>query len=141
MKHIPRKLMILLALAAIGLAQPVSALTAADALKQLEQSAKQTEPNFKGVSAQRGERLFKTTHGAEWSCASCHSDNPAAPGKHAKTGKVIAPLAPAANAERFTRPDKVEKWFRRNCNDVLNRACTASEQGDVLAYLMTIKNY
>lgn len=140
MKHIPRKLMILLALAAIGLAQPVSALTAADALKQLEQSAKQTDPTFKGASAQRGERLFKTTHGAEWSCASCHSENPAAPGKHAKTGKVIAPLAPAANAERFTRPDKVEKWFRRNCNDVLNRACTASEQGDVLAYLMTIKN-
>jgi len=34
----------------------------------------------------------------------------------------------------------VEKWFRRNCNDVLNRACTASEQGDVLAYLMTVKN-
>ncbi len=140
MKHLSHKLIILLALAATGLAQPVFALTAADTLKQLEQSAKQTDPNFKGVSAQRGERLFKATHGAEWSCASCHSDNPAASGKHAKTGKLIAPLAPAANAERFTRPDKVEKWFRRNCNDVLNRACTASEQGDVLAYLMTIKN-
>ena len=140
MKHIPHKLTIMLALATTGLAQPVSALTAADTLKQLEQSAKQTDPTFKGVSAQRGERLFKTTHGAEWSCASCHTANPAASGKHAKTGKVIAPLAPAANAERFTRPDKVEKWFRRNCNDVLNRACTASEQGDVLAYLMTIKN-
>ena len=140
MKHLSHKLIILLALAATGLAQPVFALTAADTLKQLEQSAKQTDPNFKGVSAQRGERLFKATHGAEWSCASCHSDNPAASGKHAKTGKRIAPLAPAANAERFTRPDKVEKWFRRNCNDVLNRACTASEQGDVLAYLMTIKN-
>lgn len=140
MKHISHKLMIMLALAATGLAQPVLALTAADTLKQLEQSAKQTDPTFKGVSAQRGERLFKTTHGAEWSCASCHTENPAASGKHAKTGKIIAPLAPAANAERFTRPDKVEKWFRRNCNDVLNRACTASEQGDVLAYLMTIKN-
>ena len=40
--------------------------------------------------------------------------------------------------ERFTRPDKVEKWFRRNCNDVLGRACTASEKGDVLAYLMSL---
>lgn len=140
MKHISHKQKIMLALALTGLVQPALALTAADTLKQLEQQAKQTDPNFKGVSAQRGERLFKTTHGAEWSCASCHSDNPAAPGKHAKTGKVIAPLAPAANAERFTRQDKVEKWFRRNCNDVLNRACTASEQGDVLAYLMTIKN-
>lgn len=140
MKHLSHKLMIMLALAALGLTQPVFALTAADTLKQLEQSAKQTDPTFKGVSAQRGERLFKTTHGAEWSCASCHTENPSASGKHAKTGKIIAPLAPAANAERFTRPDKVEKWFRRNCNDVLNRACTASEQGDVLAYLMTVKN-
>jgi len=140
MKHISQKLMIMLALATTGLAQPVFAQTAAETLTQLEHTAKQTEPSFKGVSPQRGERLFKTRHGAEWSCASCHSENPAAPGKHAKTGKVIAPLAPTANAERFTRPDKVEKWFRRNCNDVLNRACTAGEQGDVLAYLMTIKN-
>ena len=140
MKHLSHKLIILLALAATGLAQPVFALTAADTLRQLEQSAKQTDPNFKGVSVQRGERLFKATHGAEWSCASCHTENPGASGKHAKTGKLIAPLAPAANAERFKRPDKVEKWFRRNCNDVLSRACTASEQGDVLAYLMTIKN-
>lgn len=138
MKHTSHKIILALALAG-GLAQPVLAQTAAEMLAQLEQTAKQNDATFKGVSPQRGENFFKTKHGAEWSCASCHSDNPAASGKHAKTGKVIAPLAPAANAERFTRPDKVEKWFRRNCNDVLNRACTASEQGDVLAYLMTIK--
>jgi hypothetical protein len=53
-----------------------------------------------------------------------------------KTGKAIAPLAPAANAERFTDAGKAEKWFRRNCNDVLGRACTASEKADVLAYLL-----
>lgn len=139
MKHLPQKLVIMLVLAASAPAQPVFALTAADTLKQLEQTAKQSDPTFNGVSAQRGEHLFKTTHGAEWSCASCHTDNPAMSGKHAKTGKVIAPLAPAANAERFTRPDKMEKWFRRNCNDVLSRACTPGEQADVLAYLMSIK--
>lgn len=139
MKHSSHKLILAFALAG-GLAQPVLAQTAAETLAQLEQTAKQNDPSFKGASPQRGERLFKTKHGAEWSCASCHSDNPSASGKHAKTGKTIAPLAPAANAERFTRQDKVEKWFRRNCNDVLNRACSASEQGDVLAYLMTIKN-
>ena len=55
--------------------------------------------------------------------------------KYAKTGKAIAPLAPAANAERFTDAAKVEKWFRRNCNDVLGRACTPSEKADVLAYV------
>jgi len=39
MKHLSRKLMIPLALAAAALAQPVFAQTAADTLKQLEQSA------------------------------------------------------------------------------------------------------
>mgnify|MGYP000380230261 CR=1 FL=1 len=51
----------------------------------------------------------------------------------------FAPLAPAAHAERFTRADKVDKWFKRNCNDVLGRACTAQEKGDVLAYLTSLK--
>jgi hypothetical protein len=30
----------------------------------------------------------------------------------------------------------VEKWFRRNCNDVLGRTCTPSEKADVMAYLL-----
>jgi hypothetical protein len=55
------------------------------------------------------------------------------------TKKPIRPLAPAANAERFTNQDKIDKWFKRNCNDVVKRACTAQEKGDVLAYLMTVK--
>jgi hypothetical protein len=60
-------------------------------------------------------------------------------GRHAKTGKPIAPLAPAANTERFTDAAKSEKWFRRNCNDVVGRPCTTQEKGDVLAYLMSLK--
>jgi hypothetical protein len=54
------------------------------------------------------------------------------------TGKAIEPLAPAANPKRFTNPAKVEKWFRRNCNDVLDRACTTQERGDVLAWLRSL---
>jgi hypothetical protein len=54
------------------------------------------------------------------------------------TGKDIAPLAPAANPKRFTDPAKVEKWFRRNCNDVLHRACTPQEQGDIVAYVRSV---
>jgi Domain of unknown function (DUF1924) len=96
-------------------------------------------PGFQGFSATRGESFFKAKYGNEWSCASCHTENPATPGKHAKTGKVIDPLAPSANAERFTSPKKVEKWFKRNCNDVLNRVCTPQEKGDVLAYLLAVK--
>ena len=133
-----RRRMVLAIVASLA-GTPAVAGTAVGMLTGLEQAARQIEPGFKGLSAERGAQFFKSTHGAEWSCASCHTASPAAQGKHARTGKLIAPLAPAANAERFTNPDKVEKWFRRNCNDVLNRACTASEKGDVLAYLMTIK--
>jgi len=125
--------------AVLGLmAQPAFAQTPDEVLASIKKDAGGT-PGFKGFSAVRGESFFKTKQGGEWSCSSCHTENPAAPGKHAKTGKAIDPLAPSANAERFTDPAKVEKWFKRNCNDVLNRACTAQEKGDVLTYLLTIK--
>ena len=88
------------------------------------------------ASATRGETFFNARHGSEWSCASCHGSPPTGQGKHAKTGKAIAPLAPAANSERFADAAKAEKWFRRNCNDVLGRACTPSEKADVLAFLL-----
>ncbi len=96
------------------------------------------EPGFQGFSAARGENFFKVKHGGEWSCASCHTDNPAAQGKHAKTEKIIKPMAPAANPERFTDAAKVAKWFKRNCKDVLERECTAQEKGDVMTYLMGV---
>lgn len=124
---------------ALSVANVAHAETPADFLRSFEAAAKQGAAGFAGFSAQRGEAFFKSTHGREWSCASCHTQNPTATGKHAKTNKPITPLAPAANAERFARPDKVEKWFRRNCNDVLGRACTPLEKGDVLAYLMSLK--
>lgn len=116
-----------------------SAATPDSVLGSVNSEAKNADPAFKGFSAERGERFFKQTHGNELSCASCHTENPAAAGKHAKTGKAIKALAPAANAERFTDTAKVEKWFRRNCNDVLDRVCTPLEKGDVLTYLLTIK--
>jgi len=87
----------------------------------------------------RGERLFTARQGTEWSCSSCHGAPPTQPGRHAATGKTIGPLAPAFNPARFTDPARVEKWFRRNCNDVLARECTAAEKADVLSWLMTLK--
>ena len=90
------------------------------------------------ATATRGEAFFKKP-GKEWSCATCHTDNPRNVGSHKVTGKAIKPLAPSANAERFTDRAKVDKWFRRNCNDVLGRACTPAEQADVLAYLVSLK--
>lgn len=129
--------LVLMALAGLA-AQPALAETPNEILAAIQKEAFGT-PGFQGFSAERGERFFKAKHGGEWSCSSCHTDNPAAPGKHAKTGKVIEPLAPSANAERFTSPKKAEKWFKRNCNDVLDRVCTPQEKGDVLAYLLTVK--
>ena len=117
-----------------------SAATPAEIQKGFETAARASTPGFSAFSAQRGKQFFNSTHGNDWSCASCHTASPAATGKHAKTGKEIAPLAPAANPQRFTDAAKVEKWFKRNCNDVLGRACSAQEQGDVLAYLMSLAN-
>ena len=91
------------------------------------------------AQAARGQAFFTTTHGREWSCSSCHGATPTQGGKHASTGKAIGALAPAFNAERFTDPTKVEKWFRRNCNDVLARECSAGEKADVLAWLSSLK--
>lgn len=119
-------------------AQPASAETPSGILAAIQKEASATA-GFKGFSAARGEEFFKAKHGKEWSCSSCHTDNPGGMGKHANTGKDIQPLAPAANAERFTDMAKVEKWFKRNCNDVLGRACTPLEKGDVLSYLLTVK--
>ncbi len=90
-------------------------------------------------SASAGQRFFLARHGQEWSCASCHGQDPRQAGRHASTGRAIQPLAPSANPDRFTDLAKTEKWFKRNCNDVLARACTTQEKGDVLAYLLTLR--
>ncbi|OWW18241.1 DUF1924 domain-containing protein [Noviherbaspirillum denitrificans] len=87
----------------------------------------------------RGQQFFSTRHGKEWSCSSCHGATPVQSGKHASTGKPINALAPAFEPARFSDPAKVEKWFRRNCNDVVGRECTDREKADVLSWLITLK--
>ena len=123
----------LLALAGAMPAMPAMAATPAELL------AGYTAQAGKPAAPARGQQLFTTTQGREWSCASCHAAVPSQAGKHASTGKAIGALAPAFNPERFTDPAKVEKWFRRNCNDVMARECTPAEKADVLAWLMTVK--
>ncbi len=119
-------------------ALPAQAEHTQDFLNQFTAQAKAANPDFSGFSASRGEQFFKTHHAAEWSCSSCHTDNPWTSGKHVVTQKPIEPLAPSANAERFTNPAKVDKWFKRNCKDVVGRECTAEEKGDVLSYLQSL---
>lgn len=137
MRH-PILILMLLVFGAAGM-DPARAETPAQFQAGFEVEARQQDSGFKGFSAQRGETFFGATHGSEWSCASCHTRKPTDPGRHAKTGKDIAPLAPSANPQRFTSASKVEKWFRRNCNDVLGRPCSAREKGDVLAYLLSLR--
>jgi hypothetical protein len=120
---------------ALALAGSAQAAQPVELLEGYQAEARRAEAGF-GASAARGERFFNSPHGNEWSCASCHGNPPTAAGRHAKTGKSIAPLAPAANAGRFADAAKVEKWFRRNCNDVLGRACTPAEKADVIAWLL-----
>jgi Domain of unknown function (DUF1924) len=94
-----------------------------------------------GTAAQpaRGQQLFTTKHGKDWACASCHTAVPTVEGKHASTGKAIAPMAPAFQPERFTDTAKTEKWFRRNCNDVVGRECSPAEKADVMTWLLSLK--
>ena len=112
--------------------------TPADFLGQYSSAARAEQAGFT-PAVDRGKEFFEATHGGDWSCSSCHSKDPAGDGRHASTDKRIAPLAPAANAERFTSARSVEKWFRRNCRDVLDRECTAAEKADVLSYLTSIR--
>ena len=125
-------------LAALALALPLLASAANPIQDSYRAQAKQDNPAFKDFSAAAGQKLYNSK-GAELSCASCHTDSPLAAGKHAKTNKDILPLAPAANPKRFSDAAQVEKWFKRNCNDVLSRACTAQEKGDFMANVLSVK--
>ena len=109
------------------------------ALTATEQLATYAAQSGQAPQSARGQAFFTTKHGHDWACASCHTATPTGEGKHASTGKAIRAMAPAANPERFTDAAKTEKWFRRNCNDVLGRECTPAEKADVLAWLLTLK--
>jgi len=69
------------------------------------------------------------------SCATCHGVDLTEPGRHARTGKRIEPLAPSVNPERLTDPAKIEKWLRRNCRWTMDRECTAEEKADFLSFI------
>ena len=93
-------------------------------------------------SAKRGDAFFRQRFAINDkmpSCSSCHTDSPLIPGKHAVTGKDIKPLAPQAHAERLTDPAKVEKWFGRNCKEVVGRLCTPAEKADFVAFLSEVR--
>ena len=129
---------------ALGLIFSINAFAATpqELLKQYEVQAKQENAAFAGFLAERGGNFFKAerTHsdGKKVSCATCHTSDPRNQGK-TRANKVIEPMATVANPQRFTDAAKVEKWFGRNCKDVLERTCTAQEKGDYIQYLISVK--
>jgi cytochrome c peroxidase len=103
--------------------------------------AKNINPEYK-PSAEAGKAFYTrkiVVRGKEVSCSSCHTENPAAEGKHITTKKPIKPLAPSANPARFSNLDKVETNFEKHCIDVLGKDCTAAEKADYITYLLTVK--
>ena len=123
----------------LALLLAASALPAAQAATPADLAAGYAAQAGTAPAAARGQQFFTSRHGHEWSCSTCHGTPPTQAGKHASTGKAIGPLAPAFNPDRFTDAGKTEKWFRRNCNDVVGRECTPGEKADLLAWLLTLK--
>ena len=110
-------------------------------MEGLSAEAKAANPSFTGFDAKRGEALFVSKHtgkkGTEMSCTTCHSTNLKNGGQNVNTNKPITALAPSANPARLTDVAEVEKWLRRNFNDVFAREGSALEKGDVLTYIIT----
>jgi hypothetical protein len=109
-----------------------------DLLARYAAEAKAADSAFAGFSAARGEALhLKKFAGGKPdtpSCTSCHGSDPRSAGR-SPTSKAIEPVAVSTTPTRYTDAAKVEKWFRRNCNEVLGRECTPNEKGDWLSYV------
>ena len=129
-----------------GLAATTLALAAMSPAQQaihdgLVTSARGADPAFKEFSIERGRVFFAATHQggkpATPSCTTCHSADPRKAGS-TRAGKPIEPMAASVNPKRFTDAKEVDKWFRRNCTDVLGRECTPLEKGDVMVYLLSL---
>ncbi|MFA7280752.1 MAG: DUF1924 domain-containing protein [Sterolibacterium sp.] len=127
----------------LGLAGAAWSAPTQDILRGYENEARQANAGFK-PNAARGEAFFRSEHasikgdGNKLSCAGCHTSDPRQSGM-TRAHKRIEPLAPAANPARFSDAAKVEKWFGRNCQDVLERACTAAEKADLIQWLSTVR--
>jgi mono/diheme cytochrome c family protein len=122
-----------LALAAAGSAQQ-------KVLDQYASQAKAANAAFAGFSADRGKTFFL----AQWttgkpdttSCSQCHTKDPTQIG-HTRAGKEINPMALSKTPDRFSDIEKTEKWFSRNCDSVIGRACTAQEKGDFISFMVS----
>ncbi|MGZ8372833.1 MAG: DUF1924 domain-containing protein [Rhodoplanes sp.] len=102
-------------------------------------AAAKAEPGYAGPSNERGRVFFFASHAGGKpdtpACTSCQRVNLTGPGQ-TRAGKPIDPMAPSVVPTRYTDAATVEKWFKRNCSDVLGRECTAAEKADALVFLL-----
>ncbi len=133
-----------LTLLAAGLALAMSGASSAgpreDQLATYASAAKSANPTFTRFAVERGKTLhtqaFASGKADTPACTTCHGKEPRAAGR-TPAGKAIEPMALSASPNRYTDPAKVEKWFKRNCNEVLGRDCSAQEKGDWLSFMLT----
>ena len=109
-------------------------------LDKYASAAKAANPAFAGFSAARGKTLhtqaFAGGKAVTPACTSCHGNDTRGAGRN-PAGKTIEAMALSASPSRYTDPAKVEKWFKRNCNEVLGRECTPLEKGDWLTFVIS----
>ena len=102
-------------------------------------AAAKAEPGYSGPSVERGRAFFFASHTGGKAdtpgCTSCHTKDLTGPGQ-TRAGKRIEPMAPSVVPTRYSDSANVEKWFKRNCQDVLGRECSAAEKADILAFLV-----
>jgi len=94
----------------------------------------------KVAKPKKGEQFWNKTFTGnapfvERSCKTCHTANLKNSGKHARTGKVLKPLAPSVNTSSLTKTKKIKKWFKRNCKWTVGRECSVQEKADILAFI------
>ncbi len=144
------KSQVLMALLLSGLFAATAQADTATAQKLADkyaEAAKAADAKWTGPTAEEGKAFFtreviqfkgdRNHAGKPLACASCHTPNPADPGKHVVTGKKIAPLSPAVNPRRFADVAKVEKRFSKHCNEVVGSDCTPAEKASYITYLLT----
>lgn len=118
----------------------VSAAPRDDILRSLDSAARAADPAFAGFSAARGQALHTQTFAGGKpdtpACTSCHGATPRSSGR-TPAGKAVEPMALSLSPTRYSDAAKVDKWFTRNCRDVLGRECTAREKGDWLSFMFS----
>ena len=109
-------------------------------LDKYASAARAANPAFAGFSAARGKALHTQAFAGGKpdtpACTSCHGNDTRGAGRN-PAGKAINPMALSVSPARYTDPEKVEKWFKRNCNEVLGRECTPLEKGDWLSFMIS----